>query len=199
MEIAKVKVSGARCTPVSVETITQGMVGATVSIEYTDPLWDGLTKTVVFRGAVTRDVLNAGTEVSVPPEVLCLPMPSLYIGVYGVNADGTLVVPTLWANLGRIRCAADPSGDPSTDPSLPVWAQIQALIGDLDKLDTEAKNSLVAAVNEAMQKGGNLPKITAEAEGKYLKVENGVAVWSAFEIPKEYGLITYDGVGITVT
>ena len=47
MEIAKVNVSGARCTPESVGTITRGMVGATVSIEYTDPLWDDLTKTAL--------------------------------------------------------------------------------------------------------------------------------------------------------
>ena len=50
--------------------------------------------------------------------------------------------------------AAAPSGDTSTNPSLPVWAQIQGMIGNLDDLDTNAKSSLVAAVNEALTNGG---------------------------------------------
>ncbi len=74
--------------------------------------------------------------------------------MYGVDADGNLAIPTIWADLGFVRDSANPSGDITTDPSLPVWAQLQAMIGNLDDLDTAAKNSLVAAVNEALTKGG---------------------------------------------
>ena len=154
MEIAKLKVTGVRCTPQKLGIITRGMVGAEISLEYADPLWDGLTKTVVFRGAVAKDVINAGETVTVPPEVLAVSSRVLSVGVYGVDADGTLVIPTLWADLGKVKPSADPSGDTSTNPSLPVWAQIQAMIGNLDDLDTDMKISLVAAVNEAMKKGG---------------------------------------------
>lgn len=154
MEIAKLKVTGVRCTPQKLGIITRGMVGAEISLEYADPLWDGLTKTVVFRGAVAKDVINAGETVTVPPEVLAVSSRVLSVGVYGVDADGTLVIPTLWADLGKVMPSADPSGDTSTNPSLPVWAQIQAMIGNLDDLDTDMKISLVAAVNEAMKKGG---------------------------------------------
>ena len=91
MEIAKVKVSGVRCTPVSVEIITRGMAGATVSIEDPAPLWDKLTKTVVFRGACTKDVLNAGNVVTVPAEVVATAGKQLFVGVYGVDADNNLV------------------------------------------------------------------------------------------------------------
>lgn len=154
MEIAKLRVSGVRCTPVSVGKIPAGIVGATVSIEYTDPLWDGLTKTVVFRGVCTKDILNAGTVVTVPPEVVASAGKPLHVGVYGVNADGKLIIPTLWADLGRVCSATDPSGDTSADPSLPIWAQLQAMIGDLNELDTKAKENLVAAVNEVLESAG---------------------------------------------
>lgn len=82
------------------------------------------------------------------------PNVALRLGVYGVDADGNIAIPTLWADLGNVRDAADPSGDTTTDPSLPVWAKLQAMIGDLDALDTVAKNNLVAAVNEALTRGG---------------------------------------------
>lgn len=65
-----------------------------------------------------------------------------------------MVIPTIWTELGLVHGAAAPSGDTSTDPSLPVWAQIQAMIGNLDNLDTAAKSNLVAAINEALTKGG---------------------------------------------
>ena len=109
---------------------------------------------MVFRSAVTKDVLDAGSEVVVPAEVVSRAGVNLYMGVYGVDAANNAVIPTIWTELGLVNGAAAPSGDTSSDPSLPVWAQIQASIGDLDDLDTDAKSSLVAAVNEALTKGG---------------------------------------------
>nr|DAW51213.1 MAG TPA: BclA protein [Caudoviricetes sp.] len=154
MRIAEVKVAKTTCETTRLVPIPKGIVGATVSIEYTDSVWDGLQKTVVFRSAVTKDVLNAGSEVVIPAEVVSRAGVNLYMGVYGVGADGRMVIPTIWTELGLVHGAAAPSGDTSTDPSLPVWAQIQAMIGNLDDLDTDAKSSLVAAINEALTKGG---------------------------------------------
>ena len=154
MKIAEVKVAKTTCETTRLVPIPKGIVGATVSIEYTDSAWDGLQKTVVFRSAVTKDVLAAGNDVVVPAEVVSRAGVNLYMGVYGVGADGRMVIPTIWTELGLVNGAAAPSGDSSTNPSLPVWAQIQAAIGNLDDLDTVAKSSLVAAVNEALTKGG---------------------------------------------
>ena len=154
MKIAEVKVAKTTCETTRLVPIPKGIVGATVSIEYTDSAWDGLQKTVVFRSAVTKDVLAAGNEVVVPAEVVSRAGVNLYMGVYGVGADGRMVIPTIWTELGLVNGAAAPSGDASSDPSLPVWAQIQGMIGDLDNLDTVAKSNLVAAVNEALTKGG---------------------------------------------
>lgn len=153
MKIAEVKVGKTTCKVMPLVLIPQGIVGATISIEYTDPAWDGLQKTVVFRSAVTKDVLSSGNEVVIPAEVVSRAGMNLYIGVYGVNTENNVVIPTIWTDLGMIRSAAAPSGDASSDPALPVWAQIQAMIGNLDDLDTTTKNNLVAAVNEALAKG----------------------------------------------
>ena len=154
MKIAEVQVSGCRCQTVCLEPIPRGIVGAVVSVTYTDRAWDSLRKTVVFRGAETKDVPCAGSEVVIPAEVVSRAGVDLYMGVYGVDAENHVVIPTIWAELGTVQGAATPSGDASTDATLPVWAQIQGMIGDLEALNTEAKSSLVAAVNEALAKAG---------------------------------------------
>lgn len=156
MKIAEVRVSGCRCETVRLEPIPRGIVGAVVAVEYTDPAWDSLRKTVVFRGAATKDVLDAGNEIVIPAEVVSKAGGSLYMGVYGVDAEDHVAIPTIWTELGVIQGAATPSGDASTAPSLPVWAQIQAMVGDLGTLDTEAKSNLVAAINEALTTGGEI-------------------------------------------
>ena len=154
MEIAKIKVSGATASAEKESKITAGMVGVTVRMQYAD-IWDGLHKTVVFRaGTVTKDVITDDEVVTVPKEVAAAKDVYLQVGVYGVDAEGNLVIPTIWAGLGTVRDGADPSGDAETDASLPVWMQIMEMIGDLSQLDTTAKNNLVAAVNEAMESGG---------------------------------------------
>ena len=51
-------------------------------------------------------------------------------------------------------------GDASADPSLPIWAQLQNQIGDLDDLQTYNKGNLVDAINEARSSGGSAPGCT---------------------------------------
>lgn len=173
MEIAKIQVSGVNAQTVSCEIIPAGIIGATVAFEYTDAMWAGLTKTVVFKGCCTKDILNAGASVTIPAEVVAKPGTRIQVGVYGVDAEGNIAIPTLWASLGVTKDATDPSGDESTDPSRPIWAQIQAQIGDLDKLDTEAQENLVAAINEALTKGGGTGSDSSQ-NGDCVQTVNGI-------------------------
>lgn len=140
------------------ELLTAGMSKA-VTVQFvfsTD--WDGLTKTAVFsNGKTTVDVLAAnwdGDTVPVPHEVLAVPGRHARVGVYGADESG-VVLPTVWVSLGKVQPGADPSGDASADPSLPVWAQLQKQIGDLDDLKTYNKGNLVDAINEARSSGGS--------------------------------------------
>lgn len=157
MKIAQVNVSTIHAYPIRRVKIPAGIIGAQIRFNYTDPMWGSLDKTAVFKaGGVTKDVLHVGEVVTIPAEVVAKPGTDLKAGIYGTDAEGNIAIPTLWANVGPVMDAADPSGDPTTDPSLPVWAQIKAMIGNLDDLNTEAKQNLVAAVNEALTKGGTV-------------------------------------------
>ena len=140
------------------ELLTAGMAKAvTVEFVFSDD-WSGLTKTAVFSaGRTTVDVLESawdGNKVVVPHEILADAGPIARVGVYGANADG-LILPTVWVTLGKVMPAAEPSGDPGADPTLPIWAQLQSQIGDLDDLQTYNKGNLVDAINEARSSGGS--------------------------------------------
>lgn len=140
------------------ELLTAGMAKAvTVEFVFSDD-WSGLTKTAVFSaGRTTVDVLESawdGNKVVVPHEILADAGPIARVGVYGANADG-LILPTVWVTLGKVMPAAEPSGDPGADPTLPIWAQMQKQIGDLDDLQTYNKGNLVDAINEARSSGGS--------------------------------------------
>ena len=140
------------------ELLTAGMAKAvTVEFVFSDD-WDGLTKTAVFSaGRTTVDVLESawdGNKVVVPHEILADAGPIARVGVYGANADG-LIRPTVWVTLGKVMPAAEPSGDTGADPTLPIWAQLQSQIGDLDDLQTYNKDNLVDAINEARSSGGS--------------------------------------------
>lgn len=139
------------------ELLTAGMSKA-VTVQFVfSSAWDGLTKTAVFtNGKTTVDVLAAnwnGDTVPVPHEVLAVPGRHARVGVYGADESG-VVLPTVWVSLGKVQPGADPSGDETADPSLPVWAQLQKQIGDLDDLKTYNKGNLVDAINEARSSGG---------------------------------------------
>lgn len=136
MNIATIEVSGTYARIGRYVTIPAGIVGATVDFRFTDDLWAGLQKTVVFRSSVTRDVLLDGTVAVIPHETVAKPGDTLYVGVYGVDAENNLVIPTLWTGVGGVRDAADPSGDPGTDPSLPVWADLQNRVENLEERPT---------------------------------------------------------------
>lgn len=130
----KVIVSRAGARATTGGYLTSGMVGVQAVFEYDSKVWDGLTKTAVFAaGKTVRDVLNADSTVTVPAEVLAKAGERLYVGVYGTDADGTLVIPTVMAFVGVILQGADPSGDPGTDPALPIWAQLQKEVNELKK------------------------------------------------------------------
>ena len=140
-----------RC--VQSEPLTSGMVGQPIELEYSAD-FDGLTLTAVFtNGKTTVDVLNPGNQCVIPYEVLDTVGEVVKVGIYAVKGE-KLVIPTVYATIGVVLKGADPSGDASADPALPVWAQIQGIIGNLNDLTTQAKNNLVAAINEAAQSGG---------------------------------------------
>lgn len=149
--------------------LTSGMVGIPVTISY-DSAWDGLKKTLVCRaGGITRAVADVENSATVAHEVM-VANARLQLGVEGRNDDGTLVIPTVWAQCAVIQPGANADADPSLNPGNPMWVRLQNAIGNLDDLETTAKENLVAAINEALSNGGGTQFETDET----LSLKDGV-------------------------
>lgn len=148
MTSIKLNVSGAQIQAKVCGVLTAGMVGIPVTISY-DNAWEGLTKTLVCKGGglTPKVILGIGTETTVAPEVMRAGV-NLCLGVEGRNADGTLVIPTLWADCGPIQEGAAASEEESVTRDTSLWAQLLSRIGTLEDLTTQEKGSLVGAVNE---------------------------------------------------
>jgi hypothetical protein len=116
----------------------------------------------VFEGSgVAKDRLLTGDSCTIPPECIVVPGSVIKCGIYGVRGD--LVTPTIYCEIGKIERGADPSGDESTDPSLPVWAQLQAQLGDI----AVGKVSVTDIINNLTTNVTNKP--LSAAQGAALK------------------------------
>ena len=128
-------------------TLTVGMVGAQVAFRF-DNEWDGLTKIAVFRqGDVVRDAPNITDVATIPSECLAIPGEPLWIGVYGAKPDGTVVIPTIESETDPIMPGSDPSGDPGTDPALPVWQQALNAAANPPKISDRGTWLIFDAIN----------------------------------------------------
>ena len=127
------QVSGIYAHAEYVKTIPAGLIGGKIEFDFTDSRWDNLNKTVVFKGFGTKDVFLNGNTAVIPQEVIAYPRARLFVGIYGTDAENNIAIPTLWADLGTIQNAADPSGDEAAEPTLPIWAQLQQDIEALKK------------------------------------------------------------------
>lgn len=126
MEKIKLQISGNQIAVLErPDIITSGTVGLPVVFAF-DSGWDNLQKIAVFRAGEKAVALDMKEDaLTVPWEVLEKPKQWLYIGVYGTNADGTLAIPTLWAQVAVIHTGTAPEADPARDPALPVWQELR--------------------------------------------------------------------------
>ena len=184
-----IKISKAVATAEKDGIITTGMVGVPVSFMF-DSWWDGLTVTAVFKGSgapISVPLLGA-TETVVPWEVLKRPSTLLRIGAEGRLPDGTLVIPTTWATVGIVMSGANATDDLAKPPTPTAFDRIMSQIGNMNDLATEDKSSLVAAVNEAMEKGGGVD-VSGASVGQIIKVAavddaGKPTAWEPADLPK---------------
>ena len=142
------------CVKSQDEHITTGLTGKSVSFDF-GPDWDGYVKTAIFEGsgeAIPR--LLTDDRTTIPAGCLTEVGGILRVGVYGT--DGKVQTPTIYTVIDQIDEGADAYPTAEEDPALPIWSQLQAMIGDLGNLSTEAKNNLVAAINEAAKTGSGM-------------------------------------------
>ncbi len=117
--------ANSRCASiVKDEDITTGSVGLEVGFSLSAE-WEGLAKTAVFRaGDISVDVYLSEDHCAVPPELLTSPGEVLAVGLYGTDGSGGLVIPTVYAEAGRIVRGAEPSGVEPTPQTQPLIDQL---------------------------------------------------------------------------
>lgn len=150
MEAIKIEVTGniARVTQKPTK-LTSGTVGLPVEFTF-DEQWDGLKKVAVFRaGEVKKTVDIPDGETTVPWEVMDKPKVWLSTGVYGINEDGTVVIPTIWANVSVIRSGVDLEGDDPTDPEAPIWKTLTESVEEA----IDNANKAAEELREAIENG----------------------------------------------
>ncbi len=118
------------------ETLTSGSVNVKIRFSFS-PEWDGLIKTVCFDngGDKLPSISLKDEEITIPVEAMAIPCESLKAGVYGERADGTLVIPTVYVHLGKVKLGAVKTGRPAAPPT-PDWTTV---------IETEVKRAVAAA------------------------------------------------------
>lgn len=117
-----IRVNRTTISSVRNEILTSGQIGNQLKMEF-DLSWADLNKTVVFNGSHYRVDVNVPDDdsvVTIPYECLSRYGGHLEIGIYGYTVDennvATIVIPTVYYDLGEIVEGASLSG---TSPSTP--------------------------------------------------------------------------------
>ncbi len=129
--------------------LVAGTTGYTVRFQVpAQSVWEGMAKTAVFRcdGQQWEQLLDGDSSCAVPWESL-IAGKLLYIGLYAIREDAFL--PTIWSKALLVRGGASPA-QPAQPPAQELTQQMLAAMGDLGDLDTEARDNLVAAINEVL-------------------------------------------------
>lgn len=120
------------------ETLVCGMVNV-VTVHFTlSEHWAGLHKTAVFtNGQTTIDVLESEwltpDTCVLPPEMLAVAGKKVSVGLRGqaTAENGVDILPSTLCSLGAVKPGPAAQADSGTQPSLPVWGQLQEQVADL--------------------------------------------------------------------
>ena len=115
------------------EWITTGSSGIQVQFLFSAD-WDGLAKFAVFRNAEIEEsvipiALPASGLTELPAENCAAEYvdEKVYVGVYGTDGLGHIIIPTIWVSLGVLKEGAAYEGMDPPQPTQDMWAQILAI------------------------------------------------------------------------
>lgn len=167
MFIVEANANKAWCT--ERELLTTGSKGLQVKLSFSDD-WDGMTKFAIFRAYdVSWADLVQNDTVTIPDSVLVRPNVNLLMGLYGVNAAGTVAIPTVYTDLGAIRKGAEiydaDNAQVPTDAA-EFYEQLAALVSAAEEAANEARTGLhtSTAAMEIDDDGHLIMTITGETE-----------------------------------
>ena len=152
MEVIKILIKGADAETVQAPVVTTGMVGCVAEFSF-DSSWDGLSRSALFRaGGICKMQAAIEDTATVPTEVLQMTGHMLQIGVFGVSADGSVVIPTVWSDVDFIQEGTDNNAEAAAEPELPVWQQVLA------KLDAVIADKLNILPGECVVMSSDMPE-----------------------------------------
>lgn len=133
------------------EVVASGAVKAYQVYFAFDDTWADLKRIALFKaGDVSVETpLDENDMCQIPWEILKEAGVELLIGAVGVDHN-VRVLPTVWMNVGMIQVGVGNTNLSAPSPSL--YQQLLSAIGDLKKLQTSDKSSLVSALNEVLAK-----------------------------------------------
>lgn len=117
----QLKATGRLLSVESVEPLTTGSVGIPVELELSSD-FDGLTAFLCFSADGVTAEYEVSDAMTVPPQCLKTNGVRLNAGVYAEDAEGTVVIPTVWATVGTVCKGTTISGAGPLDPA-PTWVQ----------------------------------------------------------------------------
>lgn len=115
--------------------------------------WKDTQKTAVFSKGEENYAIILSNDAITADKHLNLTVGEWEVFVYGTNTNGQRITTTS----KKITVVGNGSIDGEQFPEIPLTLaeQLQAQIGNLDNLDTQAKSNLVLAINEANKNGGS--------------------------------------------
>lgn len=139
-------ISGRTIIPRALDILVAGSDNYQCSFSFS-PEWEQFTKIVMFKAgcAYEETMYNTGSTISIPEEILALPDKDIYVACCGFS-NGQIIFSTEWKYIGTVRLGPACSSAPGLNGEL--LAQVMSSIGDLGNLSTNAKSSLVSAINE---------------------------------------------------
>lgn len=139
------------------EWITTGSSGIQVQFLFSDD-WEGLSKFAVFRNAEIEEskipiALPASGLTELPAENCAAEYvdEKVYVGVYGSDGLGHIIIPTIWVSLGVLKEGAAYEGMDPPQPTPDMWAQILAIAQNAGAENAEAAEAAAGRAEEAAE------------------------------------------------
>lgn len=189
MTSIELNVRGACAKATANGPITSGMVGVKVHVSF-DSAWDGLAAILICsNGIIHIPMAIDGDGNSAIPWECNVSGRELNIGVRGVSADGSVVIPTVWATVCRVKPSVeDVELSGGKEPTVSIVDQIA-------EMAAEAATSAAAAQTSAATAQSIAQSVRADADAGRFDGEPGAPGYSpSASVQREA-----DGARITIT
>lgn len=170
----QITVEGRRASVSNKELLTSGSAGIEAQFVL-DEAWEmAPARTAVFRvgddGNKYDVPLDNSLTCVVPPECLTVPEEVLFIGIYGGNGAGTIIIPTIWVSAGVIRPGTEPNTPRDYQPTPSALEQIQIIANRAEVTASDALTLVEEKTEEIDQRAQSgefngatfIPTVSAE-------------------------------------